>query len=623
MHMARLWDSSRNRLSGGGGYSLAALSHDLLAVPKTSMMDLFGVPKLKKDGTPSKQPPTLPPMDALQRDPATRPRWIRYAALDAEVTWRLHEALSERLSEMKWGGKPPNDRSMLDFFDEYIAPFGELLTDLERNGILVDTAYLAEQERRAEREREAHMQAFLRWASEQCPDGRLMNPSSGAQIQTLLFAPCANKFPKKHPTPMPAERTFDVDNVDGFVEPGRDKPKKKRPITLRGLGWTPVKFTASGWPATSADVLRTLATDGEGGPGRAMDFYGADPAEQARGREACAALEALCENNAIDTMLSTFLRPLQELPDAQGRIHCSLNLNTETGRLSARRPNLQNQPALEKDRYRIRSAFRAPPGKRLIVADYGQLELRILAHMAQCRSMIDAFRAGGDFHSRTAVGMYPHIQAALDANECLLEWDGSTSSGKEDGPPLPLVKDLFASERRKAKVLNFSIAYGKTAHGLAQDFGTSVKEARETLEMWYADRPEVREWQDHTIAKARSTGRTRTLMGRYRDLPDINSRNRAASGHSERAAINTPIQGGAADVVMKAMLKLHHDEELKALGWRMLLQIHDEVIIEGPEETAQAAQACLLRDMTMPFDKPLLVDLVVDSNIGQTWYEAK
>ena len=161
-------------------------------------------------------------------------------------------------------------------------------------------------------------------------------------------------------------------------------------------------------------------------------------------------------------------------------------------RLSARRPNLQNQPALEKDRYKIRQAFTADVknGKTLVVADYGQLELRLLAHMTGCVSMLDAFERGGDFHSRTALGMYEHIQEAVDRGECLLEWKGGGEEG--DAPPVPLIKDMFAAERRKAKVLNFSIAYGKTAHGLAKDWKVSLREADETLNRWYRDRPEVK-----------------------------------------------------------------------------------------------------------------------------------
>ena len=320
-------------------------------------------------------------------------------------------------------------------------------------------------------------------------------------------------------------------------------------------------------------------------------------------------------------MLGTFILPLQANADADSRIHCSLNLNTETGRLSSRSPNLQNQPALEKDQYRIREAFCAGEGNALVVADYGQLELRLLAHMTECKSMIDAFASGGCFHSRTAMGMFDHVKAAVERGEVLLEWD------KAKGPaPAPLLKDVFGSERRKAKTLNFSIAYGKTVYGLSKDWGVSTAEARAMLDAWYADRPEVLHWQRETIARAHATGNTRTLMGRYRSLKGIQTESKMVVNHLERASINTPIQGGAADIMTLAMLKISRSPVLKQLGFKMLLQIHDEVILEGPKEHAAAAQAELVACMEHPFDESLpslLVDLVVDAKTANNWYEAK
>jgi hypothetical protein len=299
------------------------------------------------------------------------------------------------------------------------------------------------------------------------------------------------------------------------------------------------------------------------------------------------------------------------------RVHCSLNLNTETGRLSARRPNMQNQPSLDRDRFRIRSAFVAPPGRALVVADYGQLELRVLAHLAGCASMVAAFRAGGDFHSRTAIGMYPHVRQAVERGDVLLEWDEE----RLGRPPKPLLKDAFKEERRKAKVLNFSIAYGKTAFGLAKDWEISHAEAERTVELWYGDRPEVQLWQERTKEQARRTRRVYTILGRHRDLPDINTR--LLKAHSERAAINTPIQGSAADIVMCAMLKVWRCAELAELGFRMQLQVHDELILEGPEANAPRAMERVVELMSRPFDKPLLVDLVVDAKVVTDWGSAK
>jgi DNA polymerase I len=322
-------------------------------------------------------------------------------------------------------------------------------------------------------------------------------------------------------------------------------------------------------------------------------------------------------------MIANFLTSLQELADDQSRVHCSLNLNTETGRLSSRRPNLQNQPALEKDTYKIRKAFEASPGNNLIVADYGQLELRILASMTKCTSMIDAFKAGGDFHSRTAMDMFPYIKEKLESGECLLEWDYSQGS-----PPKPLLKDMFASERRRAKTLNFSIAYGKTAHGLSADWGVSKEEAQKMLRAWYQARPEVLKWQEETKLYAKEYGVTRTIMGRYRQLPfGKSSEARKLFGHSQRASINTPIQGGAADIAMMAMNKINQSVKLQRLGWILLLQIHDEVILEGPEETAEEAFEEVIQCMEEPWVfglKKTAVPLLVDGSFShKTWYDAK
>lgn len=403
-------------------------------------------------------------------------------------------------------------------------------------------------------------------------------------------------------------------------EKANDVPKNIE-ITIRSIGMKPEKYTAGGAPSVTTDVLRQLAGDPFDDPpryGTAYDFFGGGD----RGHDACVALFSLCAIGSIDTMIANFLTSLQSLADHQSRVHCSLNLNTETGRLSSRRPNLQNQPALEKDKYKIRKAFQSSLGNSLIVADYGQLELRLLASMTNCQAMINAFESGGDFHSRTALDMFDHVRKAVDDGEVLLEWDYSNGE-----PPKPLLKDEFGSERRKAKVLNFSIAYGKTAHGLSKDWGVTQAEAQEMLDKWYEARPEVRDWQANTKAYAREYGITRTLMGRYRQLPEAVGGNKRLIGHAERASINTPIQGGAADVAMMAMNKINKNEKLKRLGWILLMQIHDEVILEGPEETAEEAFGEVIECMESPWVLGLAktaVPLLVDGSYKHTtWYEAK
>ncbi|KAK9806725.1 hypothetical protein WJX72_000669 [[Myrmecia] bisecta] len=764
MHLARLWDASRARFTGTG-YSLESLTSDkeLMGAEmvdprsKVSMKKIFGRAKLKKDGTPGKVI-ELPAIEVLQTDAMVRGDWINYSAYDAKATWELHQALVGKLGAMPCVMDRDVDRTktakvdgsaytMLDMYHEYWRPFGELLTDMEKSGMMVDREHLRAAEKKALADQAEARERFTTWAAAKVPDAAHMNICSGPQIRQLLFPGVPNgKDPKKGSVEM--ERQFKIPNVGGFIEDGKKAAKKTRDITLWGV-WgrnvpprvKPELFTPAGWPASSGPVLRMLA----GKPGAAkrklLEMDGVDTsqasaeevplealmeddalptdsldadaaqdgaeegaalisipldqqakakakgkakaeaeepgekhaeewpvteadiikqngAEEVRledlqaeasangygqlyaafggaraGLEACAAVDALCEYGAIDTLLSTFIVPLQgdqiATRDERGnhRIHCSLNINTETGRLSARRPNLQNQPALEKDRYKVRKAFTADAaaGKTLIVADYGQLELRLLAHMAGCRSMLDAFKAGGDFHSRTALGMYDHIQDAIKQGKCLLEWDGEHEGAP---PPVPLLKDMFGSERRKAKVLNFSIAYGKTAHGLSKDWKVTVEEAQATVDRWYADRPEVLAWQKRQQHQATSLGYVTTLLGRRRQLPDAMQTGRgkgAARSHALRAAINTPIQGSAADVAAAAMVSIAMNEQLRKMGWVMLLQVHDEVIMEGPKETAEEAQQILINCMQQPFSgvNPLSVELLVDSNIADTWYEAK
>ena len=431
MHMARLWDSARMR---NGGYSLQQISEDLLpdsSQHKRGMKERFGEAVIKKDGTPGKAI-VIPPIDQLQRDPKTRSEWIDYSTLDAEATWSIREILESKLRRMKWQPLQPSIPStispqsldpiqkqplikqkgttMYDFYKHYFVPFGELLVDLETTGIRIDIQALQQMEPIAVNDMTEAEAKFKEWASQFSPDAMLMNVHSVSQKQQLLFSPAPNI---KTGEVMPEEKEFDVENVEQIIEDGKKKPKKKRKIVLKGLGMDPLSHTASGWPAVGTDVLQKLAGKVESNPpkfGPAFKHFGSNE----KGEQACKAIHSLCQVGAISILLNTFIRPLQQMADSKGRLHASLNINTETGRLSCRNPNLQNQPALEKDRYRIRSAFSASPSMKLIVADYGQLELRLLAHITNCQSMIQAFKQGGDFHSRTAMGLFLFLISLLD-----------------------------------------------------------------------------------------------------------------------------------------------------------------------------------------------------------------
>ncbi|KAK3027958.1 hypothetical protein RJ639_039425, partial [Escallonia herrerae] len=669
MHMARLWDSSRRTQ---GGYSLEALTgdprvmtHTKLApdeelIGKVSMKTTFGKKKMKKDGSEGKMI-TIPPVEELQQ--VDRKPWIGYSALDSISTLKLYESLKGKLSCMEWILDGVKKGSMYDFYEKYWCPFGELLVKMETEGMLVDRSYLAEIEKVAQVEQQIAADRFRNWASEYCPDAKYMNVGSDAQLRQLFFGGATNR--KNPDDSLSMEREFKIPNIDKVVEEGKKVPTKFRTITLHCIAddMQIELYTATGWPSVSGDALKALSgkvsakydfTDEESelqldenvqnmpeiendqhlkakqvavNEGLDLSAYGTAYAafgKGSKGIQACHAIAALCEVCSIDSLISNFILPLQgsHISGKNGRIHCSLNINTETGRLSARRPNLQNQPALEKDRYKIRQAFIAAPGNSLIVADYGQLELRILAHLANCESMLDAFKAGGDFHSRTAMNMYPYIREAVEQKHVLLEWDPQPG---EEKPPVPLLKDAFGSERRKAKMLNFSIAYGKTAVGLARDWKVSVKEARETVDRWYSERTEVLNWQEARKAEARTKGRVHTLLGRARVFPSVKHATSFQKGHIERAAINTPVQGSAADVAMCAMLEISKNYRLKELGWRLLLQVHDEVILEGPTESAEVAKAIVVDCMSKPFDgkNTLGVDLSVDAKCAQSWYAAK
>lgn len=657
MHMGRLECTARLK------YSLGALGEVLLAEAKRPMEERFGVAPTLKSGAIGKMLSVPSPL-ALQTDPATVVEWVDYATHDAALTLRLYKELRARLKGQYLCAD--GSGTLWDLYTSMFVPFGEMLTDMERVGFAVDLPLLRTKEADAVKSRVLLEDKFRRWASAHCPDARYMNVHSDRQLQQLLFGghfPSSRKgvvrFPKEHTfaVDQAALRTSasptlaaDAESFDGPGDPAEEenseaapctsptggrKPKRDiRQVTLVSQGFIPTVFTKKGYPSANNSVLRQLA----GSPSASPPVYGgaADP-------EACEALESLCEARAVSHMITSFLNPLQLHPDADGRIHASLNINTETGRLSCRRPNLQNQPALEKDLYKVRSAFTAAPGNALIVADYGQLELRLLAHLSGCTSMLDAFAAGGDFHSRTAVSMYPHVAAAVANGTVRLEAESAgegESGGTEGAETVPLLKDAFGMERRRAKTLNFSIAYGKTTNGLAKDWGISVKDATETVTRWYSDRFEVRAWQESTLARARETGYVETLLGRRRHLPDMlvqravrrgggggrsgSFDRRVAVAHAERAAINAPLQGSAADLVMAAMLGLHAHPVLQRLGWRVILQVHDEIILEGPTGSVDEALPLVTRVMKSPLEGvELSVELPVDAKAARTWYDAK
>jgi DNA polymerase-1 len=276
-----------------------------------------------------------------------------------------------------------------------------------------------------------------------------------------------------------------------------------------------------------------------------------------------------------------------------GRIHTTFNpCGAATGRLSSTNPNLQNIPIRTELGRAIRAAFIPRTGWKMIAADYSQIELRLLAHMSRDKVLTEAFIRGEDIHTRTAAEVF-------------------------GVPPLMVTPEM----RRNAKAVNFGIVYGQTAFGLASQIDVSRAEADRYIRSYFERYAGVRRFIDDTIATVRKEGFARTLAGRRRPIPDIQSRNPNARGFAERTAVNTPLQGTAADLIKLAMIRI--DAKLRDEGWqaKMLLQVHDELVLEAPESEAPALAKMVKREMEGV--EKLNVPLVVDTGIGDNWRDAK
>jgi DNA polymerase-1 len=276
-----------------------------------------------------------------------------------------------------------------------------------------------------------------------------------------------------------------------------------------------------------------------------------------------------------------------------GRLHTSFNqAGAATGRLSSSNPNLQNIPVRTELGREIRAAFIPRAGWKLVVADYSQIELRLLAHFSKCDVLVEAFRNGEDIHTRTAAEVF-------------------------NVAPLMVTPEL----RRRAKAVNFGIVYGLSAFGLAAQLGIPRHEAQTYIDDYFARYPGVRKWIDKTIAEVRASGVTRTLFGRERPIPDMDSRNPNARGFAERTAVNTPLQGTAADLIKLAMIRIEDEIERRGLRAGMLLQVHDELLFEAPPEEIEEVRKLVKAGMEGVFK--LDVPLIADVGVGDNWRDAK
>ena len=432
----------------------------------------------------------------------------QYAAEDADITLRLHQALYPAIQ---------SDDRLNYIYREIEMPILDVLFEIERNGVLLDYKLLQKQ---------SHELGEKLYALEQQAytiAGQPFNLNSPKQIQEILF----NQL--------------------------------KLPI---------IKKTPTGVPSTDEDVLQQLALD-----------YPLP--------------KLLLDYRSLAKLKSTYTDKLPLMIDRNtGRVHTNYaQAVAVTGRLASSDPNLQNIPVRTSEGRRIREAFIAPPGHRIISADYSQIELRIMAHISQDEGLLKAFAAGEDIHKATAAEVF--------------------------GIPLEQVDQ---EQRRYAKVINFGLIYGMSEFGLAAQLGIERSAARAYMERYFARYPGVESYMQQTREKARQLGYVETVLGRRLWLPEISNANGNRRQGAERAAINAPMQGTAADIIKLAMIAVHnwlHKEQLRS---KLIMQVHDELILEVPDDEIALIKNSLTEYMgnVLQLDVPLLIDV----GVGDNWEQA-
>jgi DNA polymerase-1 len=341
-----------------------------------------------------------------------------------------------------------------------------------------------------------------------------------------------------------------------------------REVLFERLGLPVVKKTPKGAPSTDASVLEKLR-----------------PEHPVVGK--------LLAYRELEKLRSTYVDALAKLIEADGRVRGRFNqMGAATGRLSQEQPNLQNIPVRSEEGRAIRKAFVAAPGHRFLVADYSQIELRILAHMSEDLGLVEAFAKGLDIHTATAARV-----AGIDAAA------------------------VTPDQRRRAKMINFGLLYGMEAYGLAQRLEIDRGDAQELIDAYFAQFPHVKAFMHGIVEQARADGYTTTLLGRRRYLPELSSGNFRDRQMGERMALNAPIQGAAADIIKKAMIELDRELSERRLSARMLLQIHDELVLEVPDDELDATAAVTKGVMEGIVD--LRVPLEVDTATGANLAECK
>ena len=344
-----------------------------------------------------------------------------------------------------------------------------------------------------------------------------------------------------------------------------DSPKQLQEVLFGRLGIEPRAKTPKGQPSTAERVLQELARDGHELPGLILRYRG------------------------LSKLKSTYTDKLPlEINPRTGRIHTSYHQAVAaTGRLSSADPNLQNIPVRTEEGRRIRQAFIAPDGYRLLAADYSQIELRIMAHLSGDGGLLEAFARGEDIHRATGAEVF-----GIDR------------------------EDVSASQRRAAKAINFGLIYGMSAFGLARQLGIAQQEAQQYVELYFARYPGVKRYMDETRQQARDRGYVSTVFGRRLHLPEINSRNFQRRQYAERSAINAPMQGTAADIIKRAMIRVDDWIERSGADARPTMQVHDELVLEVAETAAPdiGAEVAGIMESAASLEVPLKVDWALGAN---------
>lgn len=431
-----------------------------------------------------------------------------YAAEDADITLRLHHTLSQKIKKQD---------TLEKLYREVEIPLIPVLSRIERNGVLLDSAMLAQQSLALS----SHIIALKQQAHDLA--GQVFNLGSPKQIQEILYH------------------------------------QQKLPV---------LKKTPKGQPSTAESVLQELANQ-----------YPLP--------------KLILEYRRMSKLKSTYTDKLpQQVSNKTGRVHTSYHQAvTATGRLSSSNPNLQNIPIRTAEGRKIREAFIASAGHKLIAADYSQIELRIMAHLSGDEGLLNAFSEGADIHSATAAEVF----------------------GRS-------VDQITTELRRSAKAINFGLIYGMSSFGLAQQLGITRSQAQAYIDLYFVRYPNVKRYMDNIREQAKQQGYVETLFGRRLYLPEIHSRNVARRQYAERTAINAPMQGTAADIIKIAMINMDQWLQQNQATHKLIMQVHDELVFEVKEN--QADDFSIIINNIMGSAAQIDVPLIVDIGIGNNWDEA-